>query len=244
MTNANVFKRYELKFFLNSKQKQELLKTLEGHMKLDKFGRSTIKNIYYDTPDNILIRTSLDKPVYKEKLRVRAYGNVGSSDNVFVELKKKYKGIVYKRRVVLPESIASSWLAGEITEPYRSQISDEIEYARCFYEGIRPDCFLSYTREAYEPIDGSDIRLTLDEDILARDYDLSLTKGTYGDRVLPEGITLMEIKVPGAIPMWMTEFLTKNGIYKASFSKYGAYYKQKMQKTTTIYSFIGGIKYA
>ena len=224
MASANVFKRYEIKYILTKSEKSRLMDTLKDHMRLDKYGRTVIRNVYYDTPDHLLIRRSLDKPVYKEKLRVRAYSNTGAHDNVYVELKKKYEGIVYKRRIVLPQDVASEWLCGNGGKPFNSQIADEIEYVRSFYGNIAPGCFLSYEREAYEPIDGSDIRLTLDENILGRDYDLALTKGIYGDLILPKELTLMELKVPGAIPLWMTAFLTKNNIRKVSFSKYGRYY--------------------
>ena len=230
MASANVFKRFEIKYMLTRQQKLELMKAMEGHMKLDGYGRTVIRNIYYDTPDHMLIRTSIEKPVYKEKLRLRAYTNTNREDNIYVELKKKYEGIVYKRRIVMPEGMATDWLGGDIKRPFNSQIAREIDYTKNFYKDLRPACFLSYEREAYEATDGEDIRLTLDENIKGRDYDLSLTKGIYGTDITGSDQTLMEIKVPGAIPMWMIRFLSDNNIRKTSFSKYGTYYKQQMQR--------------
>lgn len=230
MASANVIKRFEIKYMLTRTQKQKLAEAMEGHMELDGYGRTVIRNVYYDTPDHMLIRTSLEKPVYKEKLRLRAYTNTDREDNIYVELKKKYEGVVYKRRIVMPEGMATDWLSGDIKRPFNSQIAREIDYARNYYEDLRPSCFLSYEREAYQPTDGEDIRLTLDENIKGRDYDLSLTKGIYGTNIIESDMTLMEIKVPGAIPMWMIRYLSDNNIRKTSFSKYGSYYKQQMQR--------------
>ena len=101
MSHIDVFKRYEYKYLLDVSSKAKLLEVLDGHMKLDEYGRTTIRNVYYDTPDYALIRKSLEKPVYKEKLRVRSYSKVTENDNVYVEIKKKYMGIVYKRRTAV-----------------------------------------------------------------------------------------------------------------------------------------------
>ena len=70
----NCFERYEKKYFLSPEQQRQLLQAIGSHVKMDFYGRYTISNLYYDTPDWRLIRTSLEKPIYKEKLRVRSYG--------------------------------------------------------------------------------------------------------------------------------------------------------------------------
>ena len=103
MPCQTTFKMYELKYLLTLREKENILNTMREHMKLDSYGRTTIRNIYFDTATFQLIRRSLEKPVYKEKLRVRSYCRVKEKDPVFVELKKKYKSVVYKRRLVLPE---------------------------------------------------------------------------------------------------------------------------------------------
>lgn len=229
MTYLNTFERYEIKYILTGDQRSRLEYLMSDRMKIDRYGHSTIRNIYYDTDDYRLIRNSLDKPVYKEKLRVRSYGRISGEDNVFVELKKKYDSVVYKRRIALPEHSASGWLAGEEKLPTGSQIGDEIEYVRRFYTGIKPKAYISYEREAYYPTDGEDLRITLDSNILARDYDLSLLCGVYGSPVIDRDLTILEVKVPGAFPMWLIRFLDKNGIKKTSISKYGSYYRNMRQ---------------
>ena len=223
MSYKNVFRRYELKYLLTPEQKRAVLAAMADQMRLDQYGCTTIRNIYFDDDSYRLIRRSIEKPSYKEKLRVRSYGRAEHDSPVFVELKKKYDGVVYKRRVSLPEHVAMDWLTGG-KRPVDSQICREIDYFLEFYKGIHPAVFLSYEREAYFPIQGGEFRVTFDENIFARREDLSLTSDAYGFAVLPEGRTLMEIKCPGAIPLWMASVLSKNKIYKTSFSKYGRTY--------------------
>ena len=223
MSHKNVFQRYELKYLLTPEQKTAVLTAMADQMRLDRYGRTTIRNLYFDDDSYRLIRRSIEKPSSKEKLRVRSYGRAEHDSPVFVELKKKYDGVVYKRRVSLPESVAMDWLTGG-KRPVDSQICREIDYFIEFYKGLRPSVFLSYEREAYFPLNGREFRVTFDENIFARREDLSLTSDAYGFAVLPEGRTLMEIKCPGAIPLWMASVLSKNKIYKTSFSKYGRTY--------------------
>lgn len=223
MPPKNVFQRIELKYLLSPEDKKAVLDAMAEYMRIDSYGRTTIRNIYYDDPSFRLIRRSIEKPQYKEKLRVRSYRRAEPNSEVFVELKKKYKGVVFKRRVSLPESVAADWLCGGVI-PNDGQIFREIEYFRDFYSSLRPSLFLSYEREAYYLISGGDLRITFDENIYARTTDLSLCSEAYGDPVLPEGRTLMEIKSSGAMPLWLTKVLSERGIYKTSFSKYGVAY--------------------
>ena len=225
MSFQTVFKRYELKYMLTCEQKKKVLATMEPYMKLDKYGRTTIRNLYYDTDTYLLIRRSIEKPTYKEKLRIRSYSKADADSTVFVELKKKYKHVVYKRRISLPEGEALKWLSGEKHTDTHSQISDEIDYFLSHYGTLHPTVFLSYEREAYYSNDGTDFRVTFDDTILCRRENLSLEAEAYGTQILPEGKILMEIKCSGGIPLWMTEVLSKEKIYKTSFSKYGTAYK-------------------
>ena len=194
-------------------------------MKLDKYGRTTIRNLYYDTDTYLLIRRSIEKPTYKEKLRIRSYDQATDDSSVFVELKKKYKHVVYKRRVSLPNQEAVAWLSGDIHTEKQTQIMNEIDYFMKFYGSLHPAVFLSYEREAYYSKDGTDFRVTFDDNILCRQEELSLKSDVYGTSILPEGVVLMEIKCNGGIPLWMTEILSKEKIYKTSFSKYGTAYR-------------------
>ncbi len=225
MAFQTVFKRYELKYMLTQEQKEKVLKAIAPYMKLDKYGRTTIRNLYYDTDTYLLIRRSIEKPKYKEKLRVRSYSQATANSTVFVELKKKYKHIVYKRRISLPYKEATRWLSGDKHTDKHTQISEEIDYFLDYYGTLHPTLFLSYEREAYYSNDGSDFRVTFDDTILCRQNDLSLESDVYGTSILEKGKVLMEIKCSGGIPLWMTEVLSREKIYKTSFSKYGTAYR-------------------
>lgn len=229
MAYQMTFKRYEMKYLLTAEQKKAVLERMEAYMKLDEYGRTTIRNLYFDTNTYRLIRHSLEKPVYKEKLRVRSYRKVTPEDPIFVELKKKYKSVVYKRRLVLPEKKVMDAFAAKRPLPVRSQIGKEIRYFCKYYGDLHPTVFLSYEREAYYALDGSDFRVTFDENILFREEDLSLESEVYGEKMIKDGMTLMEIKTAGGMPLWMSDVLTKHKIYKTSFSKYGAAYRRIME---------------
>ena len=239
MSYQSVFKRYELKYFLSPAQKKAVLTAMEPFMHLDDYGRTTIRNLYYDTPNYRLVRQSLERPVYKEKLRIRSYTQADHLSPVYVELKKKYDGVVYKRRIALPEQEAMEWISGSFPCLQEDQIVREIDYFKDFYAQLEPKVFLSYEREAYYALDGSDFRVTFDESILCRQRNLSLCEGVWGTPLLRTGQTLMEIKCSGGIPLWMTEILSGQRIYKSSFSKYGSAYQ------AMIYPYLqGGRKYA
>ena len=224
MSFQTVFKRYELKYMLTPLQKEMILEAMLPYMELDKYGRTTIRNIYFDTDNYRLIRRSIEKPVYKEKLRIRSYSKATSDSTVFVELKKKYENVVYKRRLPLCESDAMAWVCRERACPADTQISREIDYFINFYGKLKPSVFLSYEREAYYDKSGGDFRVTFDDNILCRQTDMSLCAEVYGEPILSEDKVLMELKCSGGIPLWMTRVLSRERIYKTSFSKYGTAY--------------------
>lgn len=226
MGYKSVFCRYELKYLLTYEEKSAVLSAMDKYMQLDQYGRTTIRNLYFDDDSYRLIRRSIEKPDYKEKLRVRSYARAGDQSQVFVELKKKYDGVVYKRRIALPYSSAMDWLTGRTPSPVDCQISREIDYFKSYYGSLHPSVFLSYEREAYYERLGGDFRVTFDDNILARDSDLSLSSEPYGSAILPEGRVMMEIKCSGAIPLWMVEVLSQKKIYKTPFSKYGRAYAE------------------
>lgn len=237
MDIQNVFKRYEIKYMISRAQQERILRGMEAYMTGDEYGRSTICNLYFDTSSYLLIRRSLEHPVYKEKLRLRSYGTAEPDSLVFMELKKKYQSVVYKRRIGITEREAVSCLQGR-AQLADTQIGRELDYFLRQYQYPEPAVFLSYEREAFYAEEDREFRVTFDENILWRDSDLSLCSGAYGAPVLGEDEVLMEIKTGTAIPLWMTALLTENHIYKTSFSKYGTVYK-------TIYeNQMGGICYA
>lgn len=253
MAEQMIFKRSEIKYMIDEDIFRKLMEVMKKYMIADDYGRSTVCSLYFDTPDYLLIRRSLDHPMYKEKLRLRSYGVANESTKVFVEIKKKYDSIVYKRRIAMKESEAQRYLLHH-EKVMSGQISDEIDYCMDHYEGLAPAVMLSYEREAYYAKDDHGFRITFDRNILWRDYDLSLCKGIYGNPILKEDQVLMEVKTAGAIPLWMVEFLSGNKIYKTSFSKYGTAYRtikenskdnnKKSNNEDNYEERIGGLKYA
>ena len=230
MAYQNIFKRYEIKYMLTHAQKEQVLRAMQPHMALDKYGRTTIRNIYFDTDSYRLVRRSIEKPAYKEKLRIRSYCRADAQTTVFVELKKNYDDVVYKRRLAMPEKQAIDWICGGEPCPIDTQIADEINYFMDYYTTLRPKVFLTYEREAYYCPDGEDFRVTFDENILCRRSEMSLEADIGGTRLLEPGKVLMEIKTPGGIPMWMIDALSREHIYKTSFSKYGTAYEKMIYK--------------
>ena len=225
MAYQTIFKRYELKYLLTKEQKEKVVQAIRSYMALDQYGRTTIRNIYFDTENYRLVRRSLEAPTYKEKLRIRSYCRAAPDSAVFVELKKKFQKVVYKRRIALPEQDAMDWVTGRRNCPGSCQISAEVDYFLQYYGSLTPAVFLSYDREAFYSKDHSDFRVTFDDTILCRQKELSLESEVYGLPVLPEGMALMEIKCSGGIPMWMIQILSREKLYKTSFSKYGTAYQ-------------------
>jgi SPX domain protein involved in polyphosphate accumulation len=224
----NVMKRYEIKYLLTKEQTKYLVEGLKGHMVLDQYGRTSICSLYYDTPNHRLIRESLDKPEFKEKCRLRSYGLAKPGKPVFLELKRKAYGIVYKRRIQTSiDEVNKFFNKNDVFSD--SQIEKEITYFRDYYESLKPSCLIIYDREAYYEPDG-DLRLTIDYNPRYRLEDLNLSTSTDGKSLLDEGSTILEIKVQEAIPIWLSTLLSNGKIYKNSFSKYGEAYKREIIK--------------
>ena len=218
------FKRYEKKYMLSYKQYKNFLEGMKEYMKPDIYGQTTNCNIYYDTDNWDLIRKSIEGPVYKEKLRVRSYGTPKTGDEIFIELKKKYDGIVYKRRITMASELVEKYLMGCEQLSPDTQIGKEIEYFQKMYKS-KPKVYIAYDRTSYAGRENSDIRVTFDQNIRYREYALDLRRGDFGENLLPEGMVLMEIKVPGTVPLWMAKLLSELEIKPTSYSKYGTFYK-------------------
>lgn len=220
----NCFERYEKKYRLTPAQQQTILAGMTPYIKRDAYGAYTIRNIYYDTDDWRLIRASLEKPVYKEKLRVRSYGVPEDGGKVFVELKKKYDGVVYKRRVTMTPGQAVPFLAGALPEDAFGQIGREIRWFQQFYRA-EPRVFIAYDRLAFAGIDDPELRVTFDTNLRWRDTALDLRLGDHGAPIDDPDMILMEIKIPGVCPLWLSRLLSREKVFPTSFSKYGACYR-------------------
>lgn len=233
-----VFSRYEKKYLLTEEAYLWLLEHISKRMEPDKFNKDgklyNIANIYYDTPNDALIRASIEKPVYKEKLRLRSYGVPGLNDKVFLEIKKKYKGLVNKRRTTL-RLFEAYELMGQGKDPggqpyINRQVLEEIKYFIQLYD-LKPKVYLTYDRQAFFSKDNHDFRLTFDTNIRSRRCDVGLEKGNQGELLIDNAFWLMEIKSTEAIPLWFTELLSEKQLFPVSFSKYGTEYKKMVQQT-------------
>ena len=224
-----VMKRFELKYLISPEQADFFRERIKGHMEPDAFGKTSIASLYYDTPDYRLIRTSIEKPPFKEKIRLRSYGLATDSSPVFLELKRKSEGIVYKRRVQSTLPLVKRFFAGLGDICAGGQINREIIYFRDYYKTLVPACLIIYDRTAYfEP--GGDLRLTIDEAPRYRTKDLDLKTSMEGTLLLPPGYSVLEIKVQQAMPLWLASILSDGKIRRASFSKVGEAYKQQILK--------------
>ena len=234
-----VFNRYEYKYIIDQKTFEKITDALDLHMVVDKYCKNhslyTIANLYCDTPDDALIRRSLNKPVYKEKLRLRSYGTVNENSMFFLEIKKKYKGLVNKRRTQLCPREAYAFIEkGIYPDESRSyinkQVLKEIEYLWERSECLAPKVYIAYDRLAYFERGNDDLRISFDTNLRARRHDLSFEYGDEGEGLIAPGLWVMEIKTSRAMPLWLVELIDELRIYRSSFSKYGTEYKQYIKK--------------
>lgn len=228
MASVCVFRRVEKKYIVTTEQ-MEMLKKLFAHiLRPDKYEKYTLCNVYYDTENSDLIRRSIDKPAFKEKMRLRSYGVPTEDQSVFLEIKRKYDGTVYKRRIEVSYGEAIAYLenggySGD------GQIFDEIGYFRSLYDVI-PKMFISYDRTAFCGINDSSLRLTFDSNIRYRTSELSLSCGDGGEPLTDPDLHIMEIKANEAMPREMADILCQKGIYPSPFSKYGRAYIKETKK--------------
>ena len=230
MAFTYIFKRVEKKYLLTKEQYEYLTNAISPYMSVDQYGETEIRNIYFDNNDNELIETSLKKPEYKEKLRLRSYGVPKPDSTVFFEIKKKYRGVVYKRRISMKLREAYGYIAtGELPEHLIGNIPVEIDYMVRRYR-LYPKAFISYKRTAYAGKTDPDLRITFDRDITSRYSDVRLESTAPGSKLLPEEHYLMEIKIPGAMPLWLAHVLSEKNIFPHSFSKFGTAHVQRKIK--------------
>lgn len=229
MGNNEVFRRKETKYILSKDLYEDLLNKLKPYIKEDKYFISHIYNIYYDTPNDYLIIRSIEGPKYKEKVRLRCYSIPSLDDIVFLEIKKKYNGIVGKRRIELKLKDFYHYIeTGELNNS-NEQIKKEIDY--CFKQyKLEPRRFLCYDRYAYVSKDNNTFRVTFDYNIRSRKDDLRLDLGDKGDYLFDDDKYVMEVKALDSYPIWFTKILSELKIYPMSFSKYGTIYKKDFEE--------------
>ena len=225
----SIFKRYEKKYLVTENQRRTLQDTLSKHMVPDQYCEYLVQNLYYDTENWDVIKTSIERPTYKEKMRLRCYGEAVDDSDFYLELKKKFKGVVYKRRIAIStQSLVNSSIRS-IVSATPSQISRELD----FYlqsNAVSEKIYISYQRVAFAGIDESELRVTFDTDIRFRLDDLRFANSSADQIILPEGMVLMEIKALGGMPLWMASALSENEIFPTTFSKFGVCYTDYIYK--------------
>ncbi len=230
MDTTCIFKRIEKKYLLSEARYEKLFQRISPHLRPDAYGRSTVLSLYLDTPDHRIIRNSIEAVDYKEKLRLRSYGTASADSTVFLELKKKFGGVVYKRRAAMTLAEAE-WYLRTGVKPFESQIMSEIDWAMRLYSRPKGAILIACEREAWFDEEHPDLRLTFDRNIRYREYELSLSRGSAGSGLLPGDSVLLEIKTAGAMPLWLAGALDKERILPGSFSKYGTAYTQSLKET-------------
>lgn len=224
-----VFKRIEKKYLLSEAQQEALFQRIGAQLRPDEYGRSTVLSLYLDTPDRRIIRSSIEAADYKEKLRLRSYGTAKADSTVFLELKKKFGGVVYKRRAAMTLTEAERYLRMGI-KPFESQIMSELDWAMELYGRPKGAMLIACEREAWFDEAHPDLRLTFDRNIRCRENELRLDRGSAGTALLPKNTVLLEIKTAGAMPLWLADALDAEGILPGSFSKYGEAYLRTLEK--------------
>jgi len=232
----NIFRRCEKKYLITGEQGRSLQKLVAQHTEIDQQGEYLIRDLYYDTDNWDIICKSIERPSYKEKLRLRLYGEYNNESQGFLEMKRKYDDIVYKRRIAFPVGELKDRRIREIVSADDSQISREISY---FLQNnpVSEKIHIAYKRTAYNGIEDNGLRITFDRNVafhlclLNNDFFNEYNNCQIDDRqILDSNHMLMEIKTEYAIPLWLTGILSKNNIFPVSFSKYGVCYARHISK--------------
>lgn len=232
MDYQEIFERVESKYVLTRRQYEEVMNRIGSRLVPNMFPHSEITSIYFDTDDYRLIRTSLEKPAYKEKLRLRSYGIRNDQTAVFMEIKKKYNGVTYKRRQDMTYRDSTDYILFD-KMPCDSQIMKEIDYLRNKDKQLNPKVLISYSRDSWDGKDGSDLRITFDSNIRFSLNNLLLINKKPENRLTDDNTIVMEIKTITAMPLWLTNILDEMNIYPSNFSKYGQIYQDYLMKGVT-----------
>ena len=227
--SVEIFRRVEQKYLLDKQQYESLLEMINNNIEKDKYYKSTICNIYFDSDNYDLIVKSIEKPIYKGKVRLRSYEIPNLDSNVFLEIKSKYDGVVGKRRVSCSLKEFYDYIDNDIMPNCNKQIMNEIDYYFKRYK-LKPKLFLAYDRTSYFEKNNPNFRITFDKNIRSRETNLRLEYGDNGNLYFKSDTYIMELKTLGALPLWFTKILSQLKIYPMSFSKYGSIYKKKVKE--------------
>lgn len=229
MDYQSIFERVEAKYVLTRKQYEMIMNKFSNRLVPDSFPHSDISSIYFDTDDYRLIRSSLEKGSYREKLRLRSYCLEDDTSEVFLEMKKKYHGVTYKRRQATTYRQAMNYiLFGK--KPCDTQIMKEVDYLMCKYPDLKPKVLIRYQRDSFVSKEDNSLRITFDYKIQYSTDNLILMNNNPEKILTDDDTIIMEVKSLNAMPLWMTHTLDKMNIFPGNFSKYAQIYTSDILK--------------
>ena len=216
-----IIDRYEQKYLLSKEEYNNLINLIENYLVKDKYFMETIYNIYFDNDQFELINRSIEKPIYKEKMRMRSYYKTDNDTNIFLEIKKKYADTSNKRRVIISYKDYLDYINKGIIPECDKQIMSEIDYCFKNYK-LKPKIKLVYDRLAYNLKNNDSFRITFDTNVR---YNLNNFDFNNEDDItfMNDGY-IMEIKTFNGIPLWFNKVLNNLNIYPTSYSKVGKIY--------------------
>lgn len=218
-----IFKRVEQKYILSEEQYSSLQTILDEKFFPDKFFFSKIYNLYFDNDNFDSIITSIEKPKYKTKVRLRSYGEATKDDYIYLEMKKKYQGTVYKRRINITLKDFEAYQKDNYFPKQNKQIMQEIDY-QIKYQNLKPKIFVAYDRLSYYSKEDDNFRITFDYNLRSRFKNLKLKDSKENKFYFKKNTYIMEVKCLASLPLWFTKELNKLKIYPVSFSKVGNIY--------------------
>jgi hypothetical protein len=167
-------------------------------------------------------------------MRIRSYyDSKDPEDKIFMEIKKKCDGQGNKRRIKLKikevEPFVNEGILPETSDYLSGQVAKELQYYLKINK-VHPALYVQYDRLALFGKEDKNFRMTFDRNVHTRRNNFVFGESDEDELLLPDGMYIMEIKILGAMPLWLTHILSENGLYSRGFSKYGAKYKQDLEK--------------
>lgn len=193
-----------------------------------------IYSIYYDTVNHDVIRQNSSKPVYKEKMRLRSYyDRKDPEDKIWMEIKKKSEKVGNKRRIKLKikevEPFVNEGILPQTKDYLSAQVAKELQYYFKMNK-VAPALYVQYDRLALFGKEDKSFRMTFDRNVRTRRSNFQFGESDIDEPLLPDNTYIMEIKILGAMPLWLTALLSEHQLFSHGFSKYGVKYKQDAQQ--------------
>lgn len=224
------FNRYEFKYIISWRVYTSLRERLAPFCEPDRFCREgmpyDVLSLYYDTKDYRFYFEKVDGVNNRKKLRIRAYGDGGSSDSCYIELKNKIRNNIFKKRVrttlreaydFFSDPFSGLTMDGRTDE--EQAVARDLDFHVSMYRP-EPKAVISYKRTAYKGRFSPNLRITFDTMIRCRNDDFRIEAGTDGKFLLQPNLVLMEIKGNNHFYLWLSRLLACHEVELFRFSKY------------------------